>query len=745
MRSKYRLEGLDCANCAAKIENELRKHEKFRFASVNFATKTLVLEAEGGGAGAAAHREAETLARSIIGRVEPSVEVVAADGGKAGVDGKAASAKAGAPGAAGGVGFLSSQLYRIGLSSSLFILGLVFAQGLSARFGAWVEWAIFGAAYLLVGYEVLVAAAKDALRGRIFNEMFLMAIATIGAIALRELPEAVGVMLFYSVGEYFQERAVEKSRSSIAELLALRPEFARVVAGPSSLAAGEVRNLDPEAVKPGWQVEVRPGERIPLDGRVVVGESYLDTSSLTGEPLPRAARPGTEVLAGYVNDHGVLRIEVTSPFSASSVARILALVEDAASHKAPTERFMTKVAAVYTPIVVISAALLAFIPPLVIPGAKLSDWLYRALVLLVMSCPCALVISIPLGYFGGVGSASRHGILVKGAAYLDSLLKTHTVVLDKTGTLTKGAFAVRRVVSSVLPEAELVRLAAALEAYSSHPIAKAILAAGAAAEKDSGNAAPSVANLKEIRGMGISGEVVSASMAVPVAAGRLDFLSSLGIGIPESALAADDGSAAATTVHVAVRGLYAGRIELGDELKSGARVLAAELGSLGVKRIVMLTGDGEQAARSVARELGIKEYRAGLLPEGKLAALEEIKSQTPKGGRVAFVGDGMNDAPVLMAADIGIAMGGLGSDAAIEASDMVIMDDRIERIPQAMRIAAQTRRIVLQNIVFALGVKAVFLALGASGGAGMWEAVIADVGVALAAILNSVRASKLKA
>lgn len=731
MRSKYRLEGLDCANCAAKIENELRKHEKFRFASVNFATKTLVVETEGGEAETTAHREAEALARSIIGRVEPSVDVVAAD-------------KAAPKGAVGGAGVLSGQLYRIGLSSSLFVLGLVFAQGLSARFGAWAEWAIFGAAYLLVGFEVLAAAAKDALRGRIFNEMFLMAIATIGAIALKELPEAVGVMLFYSVGEYFQERAVEKSRASIAELLALRPEFARVVAGPSGLAAGEARSLDPEAVQPGWQVEVRPGERIPLDGRVVSGESYLDTSSLTGEPLPRAARPGTEVLAGYVNDHGVLRIEVTAPFSASSVARILALVEDAASHKAPTERFMTKVAAVYTPIVVVSAALLAFLPPLVIPGARFSDWLYRALVLLVMSCPCALVISIPLGYFGGVGSASRHGILVKGAAYLDSLLKTHTVVLDKTGTLTKGAFAVRRVVAMGLPEGELLRLSAALEAFSTHPIAKAVVAAVKAEGKDSGGEAASVQNLKEIRGMGISGEVVSGSLSIPVAAGKAEFLTSLGVGIPDAVFSAEAGSATATTVHVAVRGVYAGRIGLGDELRPGARGLAAELGALGVKRIVMLTGDGEKAAQGVARELGIKEFRAGLLPEGKLAALNEIKAQVPSGGRVAFVGDGMNDAPVLMAADIGIAMGGLGSDAAIEASDVVIMDDRIERVPQAMRIAARTRSIVFQNIVFALGVKAVFLALGASGGAGMWEAVIADVGVALAAILNSIRASKLK-
>lgn len=731
MRSTYRLEGLDCANCAAKIENELRKHEKFRFASVNFATKTLVLEAEGGEAETATHREAEALARSIIGRVEPSVDVVAAD-------------KAAPKGAVGEAGVLSGQLYRIGLSSSLFVLGLVFGQGLSARFGAWAEWAIFGAAYLLVGFEVLAAAAKDAMRGRIFNEMFLMAIATIGAIALKELPEAVGVMLFYSVGEYFQERAVEKSRASIAELLALRPEFARVVAGPSGLAAGEARTLDPEAVLPGWHVEVRPGERIPLDGRVVAGESYLDTASLTGEPLPRAARPGTEVLAGYVNDHGVLRIEVTAPFSASSVARILALVEDAASHKAPTERFMTKVAAVYTPIVVVSAALLAFLPPLVIPGARFSDWLYRALVLLVMSCPCALVISIPLGYFGGVGSASRHSILVKGAAYLDSLLKTHTVVLDKTGTLTKGAFAVRRVVALGLPEGELLRLAAALEAFSTHPIAKAVVAAAKAEGKDQGGEAVSVENLKEIRGMGISGEVVSGSLAVPVAAGKADFLSSLGVGIPDAVFVAEAGSATATTVHVAVRGVYAGRIELGDELRPGARGLAAELGALGVERIVMLTGDGEKAAEGVARELGIKEFRAGLLPEGKLAALNEIKAQVPSGGRVAFVGDGMNDAPVLMAADIGIAMGGLGSDAAIEASDVVIMDDRIERVPQAMRIAARTRSIVFQNIVFALGVKAVFLALGASGGAGMWEAVIADVGVALAAILNSIRASKLK-
>ena len=713
--TRYKLKGLDCANCAAKIETELRKNKGFEFATVNFATKTLALDSDAG-----------DKARILVGAIDPAVEVIRAD--------EAVAAEE--------YSYGRGSLLRIAISAVLLIIGILMGERLRAAFGAYADYALLMPAYLLVGFHVLKKAGADLVRGRIFNEMFLMAIATLGAIAIGQMPEAVGVMLFYSVGEYLQERAVAKSRSSISRLMDLRPEFARVIGSrKGNIDLSSARLVEPESVAVGEIVEVRPGERVPLDGEVIEGESFMDTSSLTGEAVPRSVGIGEAVKAAYVNDTGRILMEVTAPFGQSSAARILDLVENAATHKAPTEKFITKVAAYYTPFVVISAALIAFVPPLLIPGATLSDWLYRSLVLLVISCPCALVISIPLGYFGGVGSASRHKILVKGANSLDALLKVDTVVFDKTGTLTKGVFEVVKVdAANEFSAGQVLRYAAAAERYSPHPIAGAIRKAGEAEKSDEGSGdagAGSVAEValgevREVKGLGVSASVDGRK----VLAGNEGFLKGEGVAI-EAGMKREG-----TLVHVAVDGTYAGQILVADVLKDEAASIVGQLKSLGVRRVVMLTGDRETAAAEIAAAVGVDEYFAGLLPEDKVARLEALKASAPAGGRVVFVGDGMNDAPVLMRADLGIAMGGLGSDAAIEASDIVIMDDEIGRIPLAMRIAVFTRRIVMQNIVFALGVKAAFLLLGAAGAANMWEAVIADVGVALLATLNSIRAAK---
>ena len=713
--TRYKLKGLDCANCAAKIETEFRKNKGFEFATVNFATKTLALDSDAG-----------DKARILVGAIDPAVEVIRAD--------EAVAAEE--------YSYGRGSLLRIAISAVLLIIGILMGERLRAAFGAYADYALLMPAYLLVGFHVLNKAGADLVRGRIFNEMFLMAIATLGAIAIGQMPEAVGVMLFYSVGEYLQERAVAKSRSSISRLMDLRPEFARVIGSrKGNIDLSSARLVEPESVAVGEIVEVRPGERVPLDGEVIEGESFMDTSSLTGEAVPRSVGIGEAVKAAYVNDTGRILMEVTAPFGQSSAARILDLVENAATYKAPTEKFITKVAAYYTPFVVISAALIAFFPPLLIPGATLSDWLYRSLVLLVISCPCALVISIPLGYFGGVGSASRHKILVKGANSLDALLKVDTVVFDKTGTLTKGVFEVVKVdAANEFSAGQVLRYAAAAERYSPHPIAGAIRKAGEAEKSDEGSGdagAGSVAEValgvvREVKGRGVSASVDGRK----VLAGNEGFLKGEGVAI-EAGMKREG-----TLVHVAVDGTYAGQILVADVLKDEAASIVGQLKSLGVRRVVMLTGDRESAAAEIAAAVGVDEYFAGLLPEDKVARLEALKASAPAGGRVVFVGDGMNDAPVLMRADLGIAMGGLGSDAAIEASDIVIMDDEIGRIPLAMRIAVFTRHIVMQNIVFALGVKAAFLLLGAAGAANMWEAVIADVGVALLATLNSIRAAK---
>lgn len=691
--AKYILEGLDCAHCAQEIESALRRVDRFRDARVNFATQSVHLE----------ERHAPE-AQDIIDRVEEGVRL--------------------RPAAESGAGAGDARRERLGLlrlaaAAVLFGAGLAL-QGADGTF-RWLDWRHlpFALAYALVGFPVLLGAAKGLLRGKPFNELFLMGVATLGAIAIRQLPEAVGVMLFYAVGEHLQERAVARSRRSIAGLLALRPERARLV------EEGVGRPVPPEAVAAGDLVEVLPGERVPLDGRVEEGESFVDRSALSGESLPKAVAPGDEVLSGYVNGDGRLLLRVSRPFGQSAAARVLELVEEAGARKAPTERLITAFAAVYTPIVVGLAALVALLPPLFLPGAGFAEWLYRALVILVISCPCALVLSVPLGYFAGIGGASRRKLLVKGANYLDALARVDTVAFDKTGTLTKGNFAVVETVPRGRFGAdELRRLAAAAESRSAHPIARAI-AGGRAPDEP-------VGDVREFRGLGVSATVGGRR----VVAGNDRLLHREAVPHP-----AGDCGAAGTVVHVAVDGEYAGYLRLADEVKPEAAAAVAELRRLGVRRVALLTGDDRGVAAAVAAELGVDECFAEQTPEDKVRNLEALMAGAPRGRTVAFVGDGMNDAPVLVRADVGLAMGALGSEAAVEAADVVVMDDKVERVPQALRLAAATRRVVRQNIVFALAVKLAVVAFGIAGLADMWEAVVADVGVSLLAVLNSLRAA----
>ncbi|MFP4484435.1 MAG: heavy metal translocating P-type ATPase [Spirochaetaceae bacterium] len=721
---KYRIEGLDCANCANEIETALRKLEGFDGATVSFSTSTISIPEE--------RRE---TAEKTISRIEPEARIVdrsptsATRSGSSRVDGaeRAGGADEGRKDS-GRIRRKGRHIGRILLALVMAVAGVIFQDVLQETPGGLGEYAVFLVAYVLVGWPVVSSAARNIVRGRVFDEMFLMTIATLGAIAIHELAEAVAVMLFYSVGEYVQDRAVGRSRRSISSLMDLRPDFARVVGDAGT------REVDPESVEVGATIEVRPGERVPLDGEILRGESAVDTSALTGESVPRSIGEGDAVLSGFVNMSGTVRLRVTKAFSESSVSRILELVEDAAARKAPTEKFISRFAAVYTPIVVGIAAAIAFVPPLVVPGAALGDWVYRALVMLVISCPCALVISIPLGYFGGIGGASRNGILIKGSNYLDALTDLSVVVLDKTGTLTRGTFEVTRTEPrNGFDRKELLRLAALAESHSSHPIARSIRVAyerldSGAYAPDASASSDAVSDVREEKGYGVMARVGSQR----ILAGNDRLLHREGI-------EHSDCNAEGTVVYVAVEGTYAGYIVIADEMKPDAAEAVAEIKRLGVDKVIMLTGDGETVARRVADDAGIDTVYAGLLPEEKVAKVEEIAAELPGGKRLAFVGDGINDAPVLMRADIGIAMGALGSDAAIEAADIVLMDDQMGGVGSAVRVARHTRSVVLQNIALALIVKAVFLALGALGVATMWEAVIADMGTSLLAVLNATR------
>ncbi len=581
---------------------------------------------------------------------------------------------------------------------------------------------LFLVPYLLVGWDVLWRAIRNIAHGSVFDENFLMSIATIGALCLRDYPEAVAVMLFFQVGELFQNYAVERSRKSIASLMDIRPDHANV------LRQGQTLQVDPEEVAIGENIVVKPGERIPLDGIVRQGSSVVDTSALTGESLPRDVKVGDEIISGCVNTSGLITIEVTKEFGDSTVAKILDLVENASAKKAKAENFITKFARYYTPIVVVAAIMLAVLPPLLL-GGLWADWLERALIFLVISCPCALVISVPLSFFGGIGGASKQGILVKGGNYLEALSHTETVVFDKTGTLTAGTFEVTAVHPELVSEAELLRLAAVAESYSTHPISLSLQLAH-------GRDIPpgSVKNVEEISGHGIKGEI--AGKTVYVGNGKL---------MDVAKVSWHDCSHTGTIVHVALEGEYMGHIVISDTVKADAAAAISLLKALGVKQTVMLTGDRQAVGEKVAADLGLDEVHTELLPADKVRIVDQLLEKKSPKGKVAFVGDGINDAPVLAGADIGIAMGALGSDAAIEAADIVLMDDKPSKLATAIKISRKTMVIVKQNIIFALAVKALILALGALGLANMWEAVFADVGVAVIAILNAMRALGTKA
>lgn len=704
MKKTYSLDQLDCAACAAKMEEAASQVPGVEELRINFLTKTMSLTAS--------EDHFEQVAQNVMAacqRVEPECRVCEVK-----QDTAAHHDHGHAHGHDHEEGEEHHSLALIGVGAVLFVAGLLLPEGL------W-RWAALIAAYVVAGGEVLLRAAKNILRGQVFDENFLMAVASLGAMLMGEATEAVAVMLFYQIGEWFQDRAVDKSRASIAQLMDIRPDHANHV-----LADGSVEVVPPQSLKAGDILLVKPGERIPLDGIILEGTSTLNTSALTGESIPRDVAEGDTVLSGCVNQTGVLRLRATGAYESSTVARILRLVEDSGERKARTERFITRFARWYTPAVCLAALLLALVPPLFV--GEWTEWIKRALTFLVISCPCALVISVPLTFFGGVGGASRRGVLIKGANYLEQLAKTDIAVFDKTGTLTRGTFEVTAIHPNQITEEELLELAALAESYSDHPISASLRAAwNRVLDKNR------VTDVQEIAGRGIHALVDGR----PVYAGNERLMADVHV---ESRPCHRQG----TIVHVALDGVYMGHIVIADRVKEGSAEAIAELKALGVARTVMLTGDRSAVAQSVAKELGVDEVHAELLPGDKVEQVERLMKQKPEGAMLAFVGDGINDAPVLRRADLGIAMGGVGSDAAIEAADIVLMDDDPRKLPCAIRIARRTLRIANQNIIFALSVKAIILVMGAMGLANMWLAVFADVGVSFLAILNAMRAMRAK-
>ena len=601
----------------------------------------------------------------------------------------------------------------------IIISAILFAIGLLVPFSnEWITKGIYIVAYLIVGLEIVIKAIKNIFKGEVFDEHFLMAVATIGAFAIGEFPEAVAVMLFYQIGELFQDYAVDKSKESITNLMDIRPDVAVVKRN------GKLETVKPETVKIGEEIVVKPGEKIPLDGTIIDGSSMLDTSALTGESVPRSAKIGEKVLSGCINQSGVLTIKVEKEFGESTVSKILDLVENASNKKSKSENFITKFAKIYTPTVVGIAVLLAIIPPFLLNWGSFSEWLERALTFLVVSCPCALVISIPLGFFGGIGGASRKGVLIKGSNYLELLSKTDIFVFDKTGTLTEGVFEVQKINPVDISEEELLKIAVYAESYSNHPISASIKKAY---QKEINQEI--IGKTEEISGKGIVSQIENKTVVI----GNHKIMQEKGIEYKECN---DIG----TILYVAINNKFEGSIVIADKIKEDAKQTIQGLKRNNVSKNVMLTGDKKEIAEKVAKQIEIDEVYTDLLPDQKVEKVEELMKQKTEKGKLAFVGDGINDAPVLAISDIGIAMGGLGSDAAIEAADIVIMNDKPSKILEAIKISNKTMRIVKQNIIFAISVKILVLILGACGIATMWEAVFADVGVSFIAILNSLRA-----
>ena len=702
----YLLKGLDCPNCSAKIEKEVGELDGVTSSTVNLMNQTMTVQA--GTSVAASLLDTVT---TIVHSHEPDVEV------------SEKQLEATAPVKKDEKAAVyndedKKRTIRLAVGAVVYAIGM--ALTVFAKLPTLAELAFLIVAYVILGWDVVWQAVKNITRGQVFDEHFLMSVSTIGAFAIGEYPEAVAVMLFYQVGEFFQSLAVKRSRKSISDLMDIRPDSATVKRN------GVLQVVSPESVAVGEIIVVKPGEKIPLDGIVVDGESMLDTKALTGESVPRSIRKGDEALSGCINQSGLLTLKVTKSFGESTVSKITDLVENASARKAPTENFITTFARYYTPVVVGMAAVLAIIPPLVLGGGW-SEWLRRGFVFLIVSCPCALVISIPLTFFGGIGAASKRGVLVKGSNYLEALNKVSVVVFDKTGTLTKGVFEVANIIPAAgYQKEQVLEYAAQAESYSNHPIAKSILATyGKPIDQKQ------FSGFEEISGHGISVMV----QGKKVLAGNSKLMESEKI-----AYAACD--AAGTKFYVAADGSYVGCILIADEVKPDSKCAIAELKKIGVEKTVMLTGDDERIGKSVADELGLDAYYAQLLPDQKVEKLEMLDKQKRQGSKLAFVGDGINDAPVLARADVGIAMGGLGSDAAIEAADVVLMTDEPSKLVEAIDVAKATKRIVMQNIVIALGIKSVFLVLGALGMAGMWEAVFGDVGVTIIAVLNAMRILK---
>ena len=612
---------------------------------------------------------------------------------------------------------MTKRLWRIIIGAAVLATAVLLSLN-----NEWLQIALFIISYIIVGGDVVKRAVKNIFKGQVFDENFLMSIATIGAFFIGEYPEGVAVMLFYQVGELFQSYAVGKSRKSIASLMDIRPDYANVKKGDGLV------KVDPDEVQIGDIIVIKAGEKIPLDGKVIEGSSMIDRSALTGESVPREVEVGSDILSGCININGVITAEVTKEFGESTVSKILDLVENASSKKSNSEQFITKFARYYTPVVVIIAVFLAIIPPLVIDGATFSDWIYRALAFLVVSCPCALVISIPLSFFGGIGGASKKGVLVKGSNYLEALAETEIVVFDKTGTLTKGVFNVQEIHPEGVSKEELLELTAHAESYSNHPISLSLKRAYSK-EIDNGR----ISDVEEISGHG----VIATVDGKKVMAGNIKLMKMMDIPYFK-------GELIGTIVHVAVNNKYIGYIVIADEVKEDSAQAIKELKAANIKQTVMLTGDNKSIGSKVAKELGLDKVYAELLPADKVEKLEELFSQKSKKGKLAFVGDGINDAPVLARADIGIAMGGLGSDAAIEAADVVIMTDEPSKIATTMKISKKTLKIAHQNIVFAIGIKIIVLILSAFGITTMWAAIFADVGVTIIAVLNAFRALNVK-
>lgn len=678
MEKTYRLDGLDCAHCAAKIEHAVQGIHGVKRANVDFMTTKMIIEAP--------EKEMPRIcdeAEKTVHQFEPDVEM------KDLTAPKEEESQTG-------------KIIQIAVALVATAALVLLDPAMPWKFGAYL------AVYLWIGWDVLKTAATNILKGQVFDENFLMSVATIGALAIGEYPEAVGVMLFYQVGEFFQDYAVNRSRKSISALLEIRPDYA------NRLVDGQVEKVAPESVKIGETIVVNPGERVPLDGEIIDGQSFVDTSALTGESVPRKVVVGEEILSGFVNQSGRLTVKTTTTFGESTVNKILDLVENASSKKAPAENFITSFARYYTPIVVGLAVLLAVVPPMIL-NEPFQMWVYRALTFLVISCPCALVISVPLSFFGGIGGASKAGILIKGSNYIERLATIETLVFDKTGTLTKGVFAIQKM-DTTMDQEKFLQGVASVEQNSSHPIAQSILKA---------NHAPllPVTSLEERAGYGVDAVVEGQHYLV----GNAKLLEQAGVVF-------EPVQEIGTVIYVAIDQQYVGYLLIADELKADVAETMSELKQAGIKQTVMLTGDNRTIAEAIGNKIGMDKVYSELLPADKVTQLEKLLDQ-----KVAFVGDGMNDAPVLARADLGIAMGGLGSDAAIEAADVVIMDDQPVKIPAAIKIARKTMRIVKQNIIFAIGIKIFVLILGALGLASMGAAVFADVGVTVLAVLNAMR------